>query len=148
MAQLKCSSPKSSFICCQILCERKWGLDKKRIRPNMKRLDFLNTPRKKTLQKRFVFNTSHGMRHGFLLHYLSFTSLPFSAPFPRLHICLKYTFTQKITIQREKNRTNPLDFFLLKIRLSCEIRSNILLDSEGDGAVTICVSVWIEICLA
>ena len=37
----KWSSPKSSFICCQILCERKWGLGKKRIWPNMKRPRFL-----------------------------------------------------------------------------------------------------------
>ena len=37
----KWSSPKNSFICCQILCERKWGLGKKRIWPNMKRPRFL-----------------------------------------------------------------------------------------------------------
>ena len=97
--RVKCSSPKSSFIWCQILCERKWGLDKKRIRPNMKRLDFLNTPEKRSdflkLPKKSVFSIfPHEMGPGFLPYYLPFTSLASSAPFPRLHICLKSIFTR------------------------------------------------------
>ena len=48
MLRLKCGSRKSSFIWCQIPCERKWVLDKKRIWPNMKRPRFLEDSPGKT----------------------------------------------------------------------------------------------------
>ena len=105
MLRLKCGSRKSSFIWCQIPCERKWVLDKKRIWPNMKRPRFLeDSPEKRQASK-------IPESPGFLLHrYLSRTSLLLSASFPRLHICLNCIFSLGFW----QNRGRAVPVFRLK----------------------------------